>query len=142
MKALVTILATIVVVCVACGGDSADFKPLQGSWRPVEGEMAGKPLPEEFLKAAKLTIEGDKYRVMVSGQIDEGVLKVDTSKKPFAMDITGTEGPNKGKTILAIYEVKGDSLKICYALEGKERPKVLKTLPKTMLFMMTYKRDK
>src|SRR4051794_40819519 len=36
------------------------------------------------------------------------------------MDITGTSGPNKGKTILAIYEQKGDTLRICYDLSGKK----------------------
>ena len=32
----------------------------------------------------------------------------DTS--PKAMEVTGTDGPNKGKTFPAIYELKGDTL--------------------------------
>ena len=123
-------------------GGGADLKPLQGTWTPVAGEMTGLPLPEEFLRAAKLTIAGEKYSVTVSGKNDEGMLKLDAAKRPRAMDIIGTDGPNKGKTILAIYEVKGDVLKICYALDGKDRPKDFKTLPKTDLFLLIYKKAK
>jgi uncharacterized protein (TIGR03067 family) len=56
------------------------------------------------------------------------------------MDILGTEGPNKGKTFLAIYELTGDSLKICYDLEGKTRPTEFRTNPGTQLFLVLYKR--
>ena len=35
------------------------------------------------------------------------------------MDITGTNGPNKGKTFLVIYELKGDELRVCYDLSGE-----------------------
>ena len=62
------------------------------------------------------------------------------SAKPKALDITGTEGPNKGKTILAIYERNGDTLRICYDLSGKSRPAEFKTTAGTQLFLVEYKR--
>ena len=34
------------------------------------------------------------------------------------MTITGTEGPNRGKTFPAIYELKDDTLRICDDLSG------------------------
>jgi uncharacterized protein (TIGR03067 family) len=58
------------------------------------------------------------------------------------MDITGTDGPNKGKTILAIYERDGDTLRVCYDLSGKSRPTEFKTETGTQLFLVTYKREK
>jgi uncharacterized protein (TIGR03067 family) len=58
------------------------------------------------------------------------------------MDITGTEGPNKGKTILAIYEITDDTLRICYDLSGKARPTEFKTTKGTKLFLVTYNREK
>jgi uncharacterized protein (TIGR03067 family) len=58
------------------------------------------------------------------------------------MDITGTEGPNKGKTMLAIYELEGDSMKVCYDMSGKERPTEFKTKPGTAQFLAKYKREK
>jgi uncharacterized protein (TIGR03067 family) len=58
------------------------------------------------------------------------------------MDITGNEGPNKGKTFLAIYELKGDTLRICYDLSGQARPTEFKTKKDTRLFLVTYQREK
>jgi uncharacterized protein (TIGR03067 family) len=58
------------------------------------------------------------------------------------MDITSTEGANKGKTFLAIYELNGDNLRICYNLTGKVRPTEFKTQKGEPLFMATYKRAK
>ena len=45
------------------------------------------------------------------------------------MTITGTEGPNHGRTFPAIYELKGDTLRICYDLSGAKRPTEFKSIP-------------
>ncbi len=120
-----------------------EMKQLNGTWRPKSGEMAGKTMSVEALKAIKLIIADDKYTVTVGdGGPDRGTVKVDPTKKPKTIDIVGSEGPNKGKTILAIYEVSGDTLKICYDLGGKDRPTDFKTATGTMLFMLTYQREK
>jgi uncharacterized protein (TIGR03067 family) len=58
------------------------------------------------------------------------------------LDIIGTDGPNKGKTFLAIYERDGDTLRICYDLSGKNRPKDFKSPEGTQHFLVTYKREK
>jgi uncharacterized protein (TIGR03067 family) len=58
------------------------------------------------------------------------------------MDIIGTEGPNKGKTILAVYELSGDTLKVCYALEGPTRPTDFTTRGDAKRFLVTYQREK
>jgi uncharacterized protein (TIGR03067 family) len=71
--------------------------------------------------------------------MDRGTCKLDPSAKPKALDITGTEGPNEGKTILAIYERDGDTLRVCYDLSGKDRPKEFKTSEGTPLFLVEYK---
>ena len=99
------------------------FENMQGTWTPTEGEFAGQALPAQVLQTVKLTIEGDKYTVVTGEGTDKGTLKLAEDKKPKHMDIIGTDGPNKGKTILAIYEVQGDSMRVCYELEGKVRPK-------------------
>ncbi|MGE3806868.1 MAG: TIGR03067 domain-containing protein, partial [Gemmataceae bacterium] len=41
---------------------------------------------------------------------------------PKAMDSKVTDGPNKGSLILCIYDVSGDTLKVCFDPEGKKRP--------------------
>src|SRR5262249_26683745 len=109
-----------------------------GTWLPATAEIAGQPFPEELRKAMKLDIKGDKYTVTVGDNVDKGSFKVDNSAKPKTMDIKGTDGPNKDQTLLAIWELDGDTMRICYDLAGKNRPSEFKTKPDTQLFLVTY----
>jgi uncharacterized protein (TIGR03067 family) len=140
-----------VLVCVCVGsfalGDDPikakdDGKKMQGSWRPVAAELGGKPFPDEVLKTMKLVLTDGKYTVTVGEQTDEGTVKLNPAKEPRAMDIEGTKGPNQGKTIPAIYELTDTTLRICYDLSGKARPKEFKTQADTQLFLVEYKRQK
>jgi uncharacterized protein (TIGR03067 family) len=80
--------------------------------------------------------------VTAGAQTDQGTVKLESSAKPKAMMITGAEGPNKGKTLPAIYEVNGDTLRVCYNLGGQERPTAFETKAGTQQFLVTYKREK
>jgi uncharacterized protein (TIGR03067 family) len=118
-----------------------DAKLMEGVWVPVEAELAGQKLPEDGIKTLKLTLKGAEYTVETGQVIDRGTVKLDPTQTPKTMDVVGTEGPNKDKTILAIYELTADSMKVCYALEGSTRPTEFKTAAGTNLFLVTYKRD-
>jgi uncharacterized protein (TIGR03067 family) len=96
-------------------------------WLASMAELGGKPFPDEVRKSIKLILKGDRDTVTVGKNRDQGTVKLDPSAKPKAMDITGTGGPNKGKTIPATYELDGDSPKVCYDLSGKSRPTEFKT---------------
>jgi uncharacterized protein (TIGR03067 family) len=122
--------------------DAKDADTLQGTWLPAEAEIAGQKFPEEIRKTMKLVVKDDKYTVNVGDKVDQGTVKLKPSAKPKEMTITGTDGPNKGKTFLAIYERDGDTLKVCYDLSGKAHPTEFKTTPGTQLFLVTYKREK
>lgn len=124
------------------GQASEDARLLEGTWLPTTAELDGKPLPDGGRQAMKLTIAGDKYTVHVGEKTDKGTVKLDAAKTPRAMDITGTDGPNQGRTILAIYEVGKDELKVCYDLTGKDRPTEFKAPPDSKRFLVTYKREK
>lgn len=137
--ALISMTAVLASVLTARGDDpKADDKALQGTWEVAEAESGGKPIS---LKGVTLTLEDGKY-TLKSGSLDKGTYTADAAKKPKEMDIKGTDGPNKGKTFLCIYELTGDSLKVCYDLSGAARPKEFKTTPGTKLFLATYKRKK
>lgn len=115
----------------------------QGTWQLVTGELAGQKFPDEVAKGIQLVIKDGKYTVTVAKEgSDKGTVKLNASAKPKELDITGIEGPNKGKTFLAIYERHGDTLRVCYDLSGKSRPKEFKTKPKTQLFLAVYKLEK
>lgn len=137
-----SVLLVAALSAIALGGDTKEADRIDGAWGVAKAELAGKAWPEELRKITHLTIDGDKYAVLVGDLPDKGNLKFDPSASPKALDITGTEGPNKGKTYLAIYERDGDTLRICYDLSGKERPTEFKTAEGTNLFLVTYVREK
>ena len=93
--------------------------PQEGLWLPQTATLGDKPMPVEFLKIMTLQMKGNRYPVMIGSQIDKGTWKLLPKTKPQAMGITGIVGPNKGKTIPSIVEVKGDIMKICYGLAGQ-----------------------
>jgi uncharacterized protein (TIGR03067 family) len=136
-------IATIVFAAAARSQDAAEErKALQGTWLPTAAELGEKAFNEATLKTMKLVLDGDKYTVTVGKGTDKGTTKIDPAAKPKTMDIIGTDGPNKGKTFLAIYELKNDTLRICYDLTGKVRPAEFKTKKGEKLFLATYKRAK
>ena len=126
----------------AARGGIAGDDTLDGVWRPVAAEIGGREIPEEVRETIKLEIEGDEYTVTVGPATDKGTCKLDPSADPKALDVTGTEGPNAGKTILAIYERDGDTLKVCYDLGGEGRPSEFKTEAGTRRFLVEYKLDR
>jgi uncharacterized protein (TIGR03067 family) len=137
-------LAMLLVGVWSTRGDDAKKDPdtLQGTWLPTAAELGGKPLPDEVRKTISLVIQDDQYTVTVGGAKDKGTLKFNPKAKPKELDITGSEGPNKGKTIQAIYERDGDTFKICYDLSGKARPTEFKSKNDTQQFLVTYKLEK
>ena len=142
LRLLCALVLVLSLSAAVRSGDTKDDDAIQGTWLPTTAEMAGKPFPDEIRKSIKLEIKDGKYTVTVGKETDKGTAKLNPSAKPKAMDITGTEGPNKGKTFLAIYELDGDTLKICYDLSGKARPTEFKTTADNQLFLATYKREK
>jgi uncharacterized protein (TIGR03067 family) len=115
---------------------------IEGTWLPSAAELGGKMFPDEVRKTIKLVVKDGKYTVTIGKKVDRGTAKLNPSAKPKELDITGTEGPNKGKTILVIYERDGDTLRICYDLSGKSRPTEFRTKEDTQLFLVTYQREK
>ncbi|MGH7973426.1 MAG: TIGR03067 domain-containing protein, partial [Limisphaerales bacterium] len=115
---------TAVALGAHAAADSADTKALDGSWVPVTAELGGAPMREKIVKAILLKIHKGEYEVTIEGGpgVDRGRCAVDTASNPKAMKITGVAGPNAGKTFPAIYEVDGDTLRICDDLSGAKRP--------------------
>jgi uncharacterized protein (TIGR03067 family) len=128
--------------CLAlCDDPNGDESAIDGTWLATAAELGGQKLPPKATASIKLTLKNGTYEVVAESP-DRGTVKYETSAKPKAMVIKGTEGPNKGKTFPAIYELSGDKLTICYDLSGAARPTEFKSRPKTKLFLVTYQRQK
>lgn len=120
----------------------AQDKEMSGTWVPTEGMMEGQKLTDNQLNTIKLLLNEGKYTAVVGEGKEEGTYKLDTSKTPFVLDIEPTMGPNKGKKIPAIVEVKGDTMRVCYNLAGADRPKDFNSTAENKYVIMTYRREK
>ena len=141
MKHIFCIGLAVAASLSAYAADSPDdAKAVQGSWMPAKAELAGLPLPAAVLKSISLKLDDGKYEVLVGENTDKGTYMIDSTTKPKGMSVTGTEGPNKDKTFPAIYELQGDTLRICYDLSGAKTPTEFKSVAGTKLYLVTYTR--
>jgi uncharacterized protein (TIGR03067 family) len=141
MKYVLRIALIVGALATSFAADTpGDAKAIQGKWQPVNGELAGQPMTEEVLKTISLKMDNGNYEVFVGERPDRGTYKLDTAATPRSITVTGTEGPNQGRTFPAIYELKGDTLRICYDLSGAKRPAEFKTVAGTRLYLVTYHR--
>ena len=121
-----------------------DLEALKGTWTVTSAERDGTKLSDEQIKGVTFTFDGAGRAVVKRGDqiLFEGTIKLDPTKKPKAEDATQTsEGENKGKTFLSIYEIDGDTLKICTAEPGKDRPAEFSSKPGSGHFLRVFKRE-
>lgn len=85
---------------------------------------------------ATLSLTADTYEF--AG--DRGTYSVSPAASPARMDIRGREGPNRVRTIPAIYELAGDQLTICYQLGPGERPRDFTSPKGSQVLIVRYKR--
>jgi uncharacterized protein (TIGR03067 family) len=135
------------IMAMASTGWCADPKPakdtaINGNWKLASGETSGEKMADDVLKTIHLTLANGKYIAKVGDQTDQGTYKIDSSKTPHTLTLTGTSGPNEGKTMLAIFEVDKGTLKVCYDLSGKAFPAKFESAPNTPSFLATYERQK
>ncbi len=121
---------------------------LQGTWRVVSAERDGMKVPDDESKKITLLIKGDKFtarRTENSEKPEEKIydmsFTLDPSKNPKWIDVNYVDGERKGESSLGIYELNGDTLKICMN-RGTTRPMEFKTEAETSRHLMVLKREK
>ncbi|MBX9583807.1 MAG: TIGR03067 domain-containing protein [Gemmataceae bacterium] len=139
-----------VAVAVAVADDkpaekpNKDLEPFQGIWQVVSIEQDGMPVPEEATERLTLVVKGNERVLKQGGEVaSKGTFKVDAGKKPKTIDIEVSDGPLAGRTILGIYEVKDDTLKVCLAItdDGK-RPDDFTAKEGTGRQLQVFKKEK
>jgi steroid delta-isomerase-like uncharacterized protein len=107
-----------------------ELAKFQGEWVAVAFEDDGATTPEEHLGAVRLVIEGDRYRYTEPGGGFEGRYRLDPTKRPREIDSILTTGEHRGKVAPGIYEIDGETHRVCFAPPGSERrPRALADTP-------------
>lgn len=102
--------------------------PLQGKWKLTKLEIDGAPGPKDAL-AATVVVTGDKMSILLKGpggkeEKRSMTIRLDPSKSPGHIDMKPEGPPAKDDTSFGIYELKGDTLRICGSdpPRSKDRP--------------------
>jgi len=120
----------------------AGTKELQGTWEAVASVRDGKDQPPDKGGMIVAMIEGDALTLKIGDQTRTATLKVDATKTPPTMDVLMEDGPQKGKTMKAIYQIKDDELKVCHGEPGADRPTEISSKEGSGLTVVTFKRVK
>jgi uncharacterized protein (TIGR03067 family) len=97
-----------------------DRARLQGAWKVTSGRANGKEGPEDAFKEARLEFKGRHVRgTTENGKTRRLTFKIDPRRRPKTIDLTN---PARKQTILGIYSLEGDRLKLCLGAPGAARP--------------------
>lgn len=130
-------LGVLMVSATAFAADEPVDKakqPLLGEWSVVDA--TGGELATVFkANVARVTFDTDTFTAGRSGEYT-----LDATKLPKQIDLKIAGGPKEERgTYKGIYEVTADSLKVQFALPGKDRPAAFAATDGVAL---TLKRDK
>ena len=141
---LAALVAASPVVAADTAEDAArkEYARFEGAWRVVSVEIEGKKMPDKFFKEFRLVLKGPQYTFHEGDMASQGTYSVDVSKKPKQIDIKISEGPDKDKTMLGIYELEGDTYRLCLNPTGKDRPTEFASKPGSGHILEVLQREK
>src|SRR6478672_702546 len=106
----------------------ADGDRIQGVWNLVSSERGGKAEAGDERQPLQIEFTAESFRFRLpAGARHSQPYKLDAGTTPKAIDWVpgGKNGPSK--SVPGIYELDGDTLKICWGEGDKERPREFKT---------------
>jgi uncharacterized protein (TIGR03067 family) len=111
-----------------------DRKRLQaGKWAQVSVEADGNAGQSDELSGPDIVVTFSDDRFYVAGRdavlLLEGAYALDASTSPKSIDWIDSIGPDKGKLLLAIYELDGDHFRFIAADDGAPRPTAFSSGP-------------
>jgi uncharacterized protein (TIGR03067 family) len=122
-----------------------DLKKMEGVWEVGSIEQGGKKSPEDKIKEAdlRLHITGNKFIYKAAGQtVMEGTFEIGSDKNPKTLDVKGKDPSGKEEKTVGIYQMDGDTMRVCFVPEGSDRPAKFETKEGTKAALIVYKRVK
>jgi uncharacterized protein (TIGR03067 family) len=138
-------LPLLVIMSLVAPGDppAAELAEFQGTWVMVSMETEGHEVPAEDIKDSFAVYEGNRLTLRAGERVRRrGIVTVDPARRPRAINTWDQDGPFEDQTVPGIYALEGDTLKLCFARPGQERPKEFTTKSGTAFLFCVYKRVK
>jgi uncharacterized protein (TIGR03067 family) len=123
-----------------------DYQRLSGTFQLLSGLIDGKPVAEEVRRQTRLVTDMNKFTVSAGGQAGTsggGTFTIDPTRNPKTVDSLQAMGPDKGKTVLGIYEIIDNNHKrACWAPVDKPRPTAFTSKPGSGHILQVWERIK
>jgi uncharacterized protein (TIGR03067 family) len=101
-----------------------DLERMQGDWTATSTVIDGRKLADDEAQGVFRTIKDDTYTLSSFDKpLGKGTFTLDATKKPKTIDARPASAAKETPPLLGIYEIDGDTLRLCFAGSGKERPK-------------------
>jgi uncharacterized protein (TIGR03067 family) len=117
---------------------NTDKESLQGTWALEGSEALGKPATKLQVTALRLKFifAGDRLTLQNAGGAQKTRIELGPDKDPKTIDIIASKDVSRG-----IYELNGDTLRICWVPDGEPRPRTFATTPRGKETLYTFKRQ-
>jgi uncharacterized protein (TIGR03067 family) len=119
-----------------------DLEALQGNWQPVSVTVNGQALDKERLKDDSMLIRKNTFVLRSGAGSTGGTFLIDPTKNPKTMDTETLIGEAKGTKSVGIYQLEGDTLRVCYSTDPKARPTEFSAGKDSKRALVVYQRAK
>lgn len=120
-----------------------DLERMQGEWALESMIRDGERIPDDDAQALFRSVKGTEYTVSRYDKVaGKGTFALDAFKQPREIDIRPKTAAADAKPILGIYELNGDTLKMCYGQPGKPRPTAFESKEGSGITLTVWKREK
>ena len=121
-----------------------DRKQIEGTWKIIAVTIDGSKETDQNIKNFRVVNGSDgtwsfRYEDEV---VSKGASTIDPTMKPKTIDFTPTDGDDKDKQYLGIYELGETTRKLCFAPPGKERPKEFTSTEGSQIYLVYFEREK
>jgi uncharacterized protein (TIGR03067 family) len=116
----------------------AGLESLQGVWQAVSYERDGKAEPDKA-RGRKLVVAGNHWTLQTGAGLQKGTFAHNAQVTPHHLDMVAA-GQAAAKPRRGIYEVRGDTLKLCQSPRGRERPAGFETKAGSRQRLAVYRR--
>lgn len=142
MKSLLSVGLFFSALCLCLADDKKDVTA--GKWTIESVSRDGKDVAA--LKGATREHKDGSYTLTPvkdsTAKSSTGTYTLDASKSPIAIDMKPKGGTYDGKTLLGIVKVDGDTMTICFAEPGKDRPSKFESSAGSGLVLAVHKAAK
>jgi uncharacterized protein (TIGR03067 family) len=137
-RSLIVLSISVCVATLVRADEKSDkaLKELQGDWKVEKMVREGEAAPPEKIAKLVLTFKGNQI-IPSEKPTDIATITLDPSQKPAAIDLMDERGKEMN---FGIYELKGDTLKICLAQPKAARPKEFGSTKESMTMYFELKR--